>query len=39
MWRQLAAATIGALGARKTAKAMQGANDLDLAKLKVDLGL
>jgi len=34
MWGQLAAATIGALGARKTAKAMQGANDLDLAKLR-----
>lgn len=34
MWGQLAAATIGALGARKTAKAMRGANDLDLAKLR-----
>jgi len=34
MWGQIAAATIGALGARKTAKAMRGANDLDLEKLR-----
>ena len=34
MWGQLASVAIGALGARKTAKAMQGANDLDLAKLR-----
>jgi len=34
MWGAIASAAIGALGARKTAKAMQGANDLDLAKLR-----
>ena len=34
IWGQLAAATIGAIGARKSAKAMRGANDLDLAKLR-----
>ena len=34
MWGTLASVAIGALGARKTAKAMQGANDLDLAKLR-----
>jgi len=34
MWGQIAAAAIGAFGARKSAKAMRGANDLDLAKLR-----
>jgi len=34
MWGQLASAAIGALGARKTAKSMRGANDLDLEKLR-----
>jgi len=34
MWGAIASAAIGALGARKTAKAMRGANDLDLAKLR-----
>jgi len=34
MWGAIASVAIGAYGARKTAKAMQGANDLDLAKLR-----
>jgi len=34
MWGAIASAAIGAIGARKTAKAMRGANDLDLGKLR-----
>ena len=34
MWGAIASAAIGALGARKTAKSMRGANDLDLEKLR-----
>ena len=34
MWGAIASAAIGALGAGKTAKAMRGANDLDLEKLR-----
>jgi hypothetical protein len=33
-WGAIGSAALSAIGARKTAKAMQGANDLDLAKLR-----
>lgn len=34
IWGAIGTAALSAFGARKTAKAMQGANDLDLAKLR-----